>query len=48
MWHVYKTWVENAIKKIASVEERSRVLFAFESIMYSQDYPFHTEPVLWA
>jgi hypothetical protein len=35
MWHVHKTWVENAINKIASEEEKSRVLSTFGSIMYS-------------
>jgi hypothetical protein len=35
MWHVHKTWVENAIEKTTNVEERSRVLSALGSIMYS-------------
>jgi hypothetical protein len=30
-----KTWVENAIKKITNVEERSRILSAFGNNMYS-------------
>jgi hypothetical protein len=43
-----KNWVKNAVKKIANVEEKSRVLFALGSIMYSKDCPLHVEPVLWA
>jgi len=30
-----KTWAKNAVKKIVSVEEKSRILFALGSIMYS-------------
>jgi hypothetical protein len=34
MQHVCKAWVENAIKKIVSVEEQSRFLSTFGNIMY--------------
>jgi hypothetical protein len=48
LWHAYKAWAENAVKKIASVERRSRVLSALGSIMYSRDCPLHAKPILWA
>jgi hypothetical protein len=48
LWHVYKAWAENAVKKIISVEKRSRVLSTLGSIMYSRDYPLHAKPILWA
>ncbi len=46
LWHVYKAWAENAVKKIVSAEKRSRVLSTLGSIMYSRDCPLHAEPVL--
>jgi hypothetical protein len=48
LWHVCKAWVENVIKKIISVEKRSRILSILRSIIYSQDCPFHAKLVLWA
>jgi hypothetical protein len=48
MWHVCKVWVQNAIKKIVSVEKQSKVLSIFGNIMYSQYCLLDVEHVLWA
>jgi hypothetical protein len=43
-----KTWVENAIKKNAMLEDCALVLFALGEIMYSCGCPIDVDAILWA
>jgi hypothetical protein len=43
-----KPWVENAIKKIAMLEDCALVLFALGEIMYSCGCPIDADVILWA
>jgi hypothetical protein len=43
-----KPWVENAIKKIAMLEDCALVLFALGEIMYSCGCPIDVDAILWA
>jgi hypothetical protein len=43
---VHKTWVED-VKKIAKVEDQTKVLYAMGQIMYSKACPLDHDPILW-
>jgi hypothetical protein len=45
---VHKAWVENAIKKFATLEDPTKVLFDLGPIMYSRACPLDHDLVLWA
>jgi hypothetical protein len=44
---VCKTWVEDVVKKIAKVEDQTKVLHALGQIMYSKACPMDYGPILW-
>jgi hypothetical protein len=46
LWHVQKTCVKNAIKKIASIEERAKVLCALGRIMYLKGSPTNSDLII--
>jgi hypothetical protein len=47
LWHVCKAWAKNAIKKIPTMEDRTKVLSSLGQIMYSKACPLDHDLVLW-
>jgi hypothetical protein len=47
LWHVCKTWVEDVVKKITKVEDRTKVLYALGQIMYLKACPMDHDLILW-
>ncbi len=39
LWHVCKAWAKNVVKKIATMEDQTKVLSTFGQIMYSRACP---------
>jgi hypothetical protein len=48
LWHVHKTWAKNIVKRIATVEDWTKVLYVLGQIMYSRTCPLNHALVLWA
>ena len=48
LWHVWKAWAENAIKKISTVGECATVLQMVGDIMYGKGIDIDDDPVDWA
>lgn len=48
LWHVRKSWAENAVKKIRTVGERTFILKALGDIMYGKGMSHDDSPIEWA
>jgi hypothetical protein len=46
LWHVHKTWVENVVKKITTMKDRTKILFSLDQIMYSRVCPLNHDLLL--
>lgn len=47
LWHVRKTWVENAVKKNNEKVERAIILQRIGLVMYGKGCLINFDPVLW-
>ena len=45
LWHVRKSWAENAVKKIPAVVERATVLQMLGDIMYGRGCKVDEDPI---
>jgi hypothetical protein len=48
LWHVWKSWIDNAIKNIAILEDCVPILSAFGEIIYSCGCLVDINAIIWA
>jgi hypothetical protein len=47
LWHVWKAWAKNAIKKNYNAKRPCSSFICFSEIMYSYGCPIDTDAILW-